>query len=298
MKYKILTISILLSATMIVQAELTNSGMSFLQISSSAASAASVSVFSPSARSPLAIFENPVGIMAESVTFAFSHHFWFADISMDALAFSIPIKKSSLGFGLNYVRIPGVEIRETPSAEPLAAVEPQYIAAAVAYSWSPLTNILIGATGKYLHEHLYTYSDYGMAFDFAVRWDAPSMLDMSIALKNVGRLHAEKDTNVLPAMLTIGVVRPELFEGENLNARIGLDLGTHLVSSESLASAGIELDFRNMLMLRGGFTHIGSINRQSLGFGIKRERFCIDYAYLFMPSGLNNPHILTISYQP
>lgn len=299
MKCKVSVLSsFLILSVCFTKAELTNSGMSFLQISSSAASAAAANVFAQAARSPLAIFENPVGIRNENVTFALSHHFWFSDISLDALAFSLPLQRSTLGFGLNYVRIPGVEIRETPSSAPLAEVEPQYMAAAVGYTFAPMTNILFGATGKYLREHLYTHTDYGFAFDVAFHWDAPSMLDISVMVKNIGMLHSDTEANNLPSTFTIGVIRPELFEGQNLNAKVGVNFGSNLNSQEACAAAGIDLDFRNLLCLRGGFIHIGSINRKSLGFGLNIEQVTIDYAYLFMPEGLDNPHILTISYRP
>ena len=279
-------------------AELLNSGMSFLQIPSSAQSAATMTVFSQSGQSPLAIFENPVGIGNTETTFSLSHHFWFADINMDALAFSIPFKKSHVGFGVNYVRIPGVEIRETPTDKPLVNVEPQYLAAAAAYTWSPIQRVTIGITGKYFYEHLYTYTDNGVAIDFAARWNAPSMLDISFILQNIGLLKSDSNQNSLPATLTIGIVRPELFEGNNLNGAIGLNLGSNMISGESFAQVGAELDYWNLLSIRSGFALIGSENRKSIGFGIHLDRFTFDYAYLFMPEGLNNPHILTISYQP
>jgi len=299
MKQKILLFSLLLAMLVhTVNAELLNSGMSFLQIPSSAQSAATMTVFSPSSQSPLAIFENPVGIVNTETTFSLSHHFWFSDINMDALAFSIPLRKSFVGFGLNYVRIPGVEIRETPTDEPLANIEPQYLAAAVAYAWSPLPKVIVGITGKFLYEHLYTYTDNGVAFDVAARWNAPSMLDISFMLQNIGYLQSDNNTNSLPATLNIGIVRPEIFEGNNLNGAIGLNLGSNMVSGEAFAQAGAELDYRDILLVRGGFAHIGSENRESIGFGVHFDRFTFDYAYLFMPEGLNNPHILTISYQP
>jgi len=279
-------------------AELLNSGMSFLQIPSSAQSAATMTVFSQSGRSPLAIFENPVGIGNTETAFSLSHHFWFSDINMDALAFSIPFNKSHIGFGVKYVRVPGVEIRETPTDEPLANVEPQYLAAAAAYTWSPIQKITVGITGKYLYEHLYTYTDNGVAIDIAARWNAPSMLDISFMLQNIGLLQSSSDQNSLPTTLTIGIVRPELFEGNNLNGAIGLNLGSNMISGESFAQVGAVLDYRDLLSIRGGFAHIGSENRESIGFGIHMDRFTFDYAYLFMPEGLNNPQILTISYQP
>ena len=281
-----------------IYAELSNSGFAYLEIPASAQSAASMTVFSQSSQSPLSVFENPLGIKTDVTRFSFSHSFWFSDISIDALAFSVPLKKSSFAFGLNYVRIPGVEIRETPSDAPLSNIEPQYITAAAAYAWSPLQSLGVAVTAKYLYEHLYTHTDNGLAFDFAARWNLPSSLDLSAQLKNIGFLKSSVDENALPTTFNIGIVRPGILEGDNLNTTIGLNLGSNLVSKESYVEAGTEINYRNTLSLRGGFSHIGSFNKESIGFGIHLNNFTFDYAYLIMPEGLNNPHILTISYRP
>lgn len=284
--------------TVTASAELQNGGMIFLQLPASAQSAATMRVFSQSSQSPLSIFENPIGTKNPKTTLALSHHFWFSDIKIDALAISVPFKKSSIGFGVNHVRIPGVEIRDYPSDEPAASVEPQYVAIATAYTWSPLKKVEIGATTKFLYEHLYTFSDRGFAFDLAGRWSAPSMLDISVSLQNVGFLESRNSANKLPSSITIGIVRPELFEGNNINGSIGLNLRSNLASDEATAQVGAEMRYRELLTFRGGFEHVGSVNRESFGFGIHLEKFSFDYAYLIMPEGLGNPHFLTITYQP
>ena len=297
MKKIYLFFSIIYCFNMFVRAELINSGQTFLQVPTSAQTAATMTVFSQSAQQPLTIFENPVGIRTTTTHFALAHHFWFSDVSIDAFAFALPLRKSSIGFGLNYVRIPGVEIRDYPTDEPLSNVEPQYIAAAAAYVWSPKPSLALGITTKYLFEHLYTYTDHGLALDIAARLQLPTVLDLSVQLSNIGTLQTSNEENALPATLTIGIVRPQLFEGNGLNAAVGLNLGSNLVSEKTFAEAGAEINYRELLYLRGGFAHIGSTNKESLGFGININRFGFDYAYLFMPEGLGNPQIVTIDYR-
>ncbi|MCG2715318.1 MAG: PorV/PorQ family protein [Candidatus Marinimicrobia bacterium] len=279
-------------------AEIQNTGMAFLKIPSSAQSAATMTVFSQAGQSPLAIFENPVGIRSEQIALALSHHFWVADVSIDAMALSIPLKNSSLGFGLNYVRIPGVEVRDYPTDEPAANIEPQYMAIAAGYCWSPIKKIDVGGTIKYLYEHLYTHTGKGIAFDLAGRWRAPSMLDVTFSLQNMGFLDVANDNNRLPVTLTIGIVRPELFVGDSFNSSIGLNFGSNLITGAAKAQVGAEICYRDLLTLRSGFEHIGSINRGALGFGIRINRLGVDYAFIFMPEGFNHPHIITLSYYP
>jgi hypothetical protein len=288
----------LLCLTVITSATLQNGGMTFLQLPTSAQSAATMRVFAASNHSPLAIFENPVGIKTTKTMLALSHHFWFSDISIDALAISVPIGKSAVGLGINHVRIPGVEIRDNPTTEPLASVEPQYLAIATAYAFSPLPKVEIGATAKLLYEHLYTFSDRGIAVDLAGHWKAPSMIDIALTIQNIGYLESGVNANQLPSSIVIGIVRPELFEGDNLNGSIGLNLRSNLASDEATAQVGAALSYQKLLTVRGGFEQVGSVNRKSVGFGIHLDRISFDYAYLIMPEGLGNPHFLTISFQP
>lgn len=276
--------------------EFISTGMSFLKLPSSGRSAATMTVFSQLGNSPLSIFENPVGITTDQTMVSLSHHIWIADVSIDALAISVPLKRSSLGIGLNYVRIPGVEIRDLPGDEPVAKVEPQYIAVAAGYRWSPGKRLQVGGTVKYLYEHLYTYTGKGLAFDIAGRRQFPGLLDLTINLQNVG--FSDGNNSPLPTTLTIGLVRPEIFANDIFNGAFGINLGSSLTTGDFKTQTGVQVSYRNLLILRGGFERVGSVNRESLGFGIRLDRFSIDYAFLFMPEGFNHPHLITLSYLP
>ena len=276
--------------------EFLSSGMSFLKLPSSGQSAATMTVFSQLGNAPLSIFENPVGITTSQTMVSLSHHIWIADVSIDALAISVPLKRSSLGIGLNYVRIPGIEIRDLPVDEPAAKIEPQYIAVAAGYSWSPGKLLQVGGSVKYLYEHLYTYTGKGLAFDIAGRRQFPGLLDLTITLQNVG--FSNGDNSPLPTALTIGIVRPEIFANDTFNSAFGINLGSSLATGDFRAQTGIQVSYRNSLILRGGFERVGSVNRESLGFGIRLNQFSIDYAFLFMPEGFNHPHLITLSYLP
>jgi hypothetical protein len=282
----------------LIQAQLEQTGMAFLKLPYSARTAATESVFAQQGDSPLSLFENPIGIRSEQTMLSFSHHFWFANVSADALAISVPVKTANIGFGMNYVRIPGVEVRDTPSDEPDAQVEPQYLSCAAGYHQNILKKLDAGITIKYLYEHLYTYSSYGVAADLAARWQAPSQLDLSLALQNIGMLEADRNNNRLPTTLTIGIVRPELFVGSAFNSSLGLNLGTNLISGSTKAQIGAEIRYQNVLTLRGGFEQTKDVNRGAVGFGLRVGKLTLDYAFLFMPEGFNPPHIITLTYTP
>lgn len=280
------------------RAELEQTGLAFLKLPYSAQTAATVSVFTQKGNSPLSLFENPIGIRSEQTMLSFSHHFWFADVKANALAVSFPVKTASFGFGMTYVQIPEVEIRNTPSDEPDAQVEPQYLSCAAGYHRCILKKLDAGITIKYLYEHLYTYTSNGLAIDLAARWHAPSLLDLTLILQNIGMLEANPNENRLPTTLTIGIVRPELFVGNSFNGSLGLNLSTNLISGTTKAQIGTEICYQSVLTLRGGFEQTEYVNRGAVGFGLRIGKFILDYAFLFMPEGFNSPQVITLSYTP
>lgn len=296
-QFPIFIFSILCSG--IIYANEGNSGMAFLKIPSSARSAATMTVFSQMSGAPSSLFENPVGIQTFHPYFTFSHNVWFADVSGEVVALSLPSKKGAFACGLNFVRIPGVEVRDKPSSDPLSTIEAQYLTAAVGYSYNIFKKLTFGGTVKYLYESLYTENGRGAALDVGMRWMAPSSLDISLLLQNFGFMSAlyEKET-ALPLIFQIGIVRPEIFIEGPLSASVGLNLGSNLTTGESKAQVGAEIGIKRILYIRGGFEHIGSINRSSIGFGLKVKRFQLDYALLFMPEGLGYPYLITLTYRP
>jgi hypothetical protein len=296
-KAQIITVIILVLASLKAQTD--ESGLSFLQVPAYGRAAATMGVFSQVSESPFAIFDSPVGLLNESVKVGFSHNFWFADVTGEALAASVPLWKGSLGFGLNYVRIPGIAIRDIPSDEPLSETEAQYMSAAIGYAYPVFSKLSIGVTLKYLYEHLYTENAGGVAMDIAGHWQIPSGMDLCLSLSNFGKMQVLKEqaTN-LPTLFKIGIVRPEIFADSPVNFTLGVNLIANVVTEKTSFQVGGELAFTELIKIRTGYERVGTINRTSLGAGLHVGRFEIDYAFIFMPDGLGYPNLISLSYRP
>lgn len=289
----------ILSIVMILRGETGESGLSFLRIPVSARAASTMSVFSQISGSPFAVFDNPVGLLNENPKVGFSHNFWFADVAGDALAGTIPLKKGNLGFGLNFVKIPGIEIRDIPSDESLGEIEVQYMQAAVGYAYPIFRKLSIGCTVKYLYEHLYASNAGGVAFDIAGHWQIPSGMDLSLSLNNLGQMQILKDqATTLPTLFKIGIVRPEIFADSPVNVTLGLNLIANVVTEKTYFQVGGEMAFTDLIKIRSGYERVGTINRTSLGAGLNFGRFEIDYAFIFMPDGLGYPNLISLSFRP
>lgn len=299
MRQKLRTGFIIIITGMFLQAESGESGMAFLKIPVSAQTASTMGVFAQVSGTPFTIFDNPIGIINDDTKIGFSHNFWFADVSGDALAATLPLKKGNLGFGLNFVKIPGIEIRDIPSDESLGEVEAQYMSAAVGYAYPIFSKLSIGCTVKYLYEHLYAENAGGIAFDVATHWHIPSGMDLALSLNNIGQMQTLKDkATTLPTLFKIGIVRPEIFADSPFNVNLGINLIANLVTEKTYFQVGGEIAFTDLIKIRGGYERVGTINRTALGAGLNFGRFEIDYAFIFMPDGLGYPNLLTLSYRP
>lgn len=274
-------------------------GLAFLKMPASAGSAASMSVFSQLSGSPVTLFENPVGIRSDDVCLSFSHSFWFADISTDVFAFAFPIKKATVAAGFYFVQIPGIPVRDAPTDEPLNEIEAQYLAMAVGYSQNVTRRLTLGVSAKYLYENLYTETGNGYSFDISGKWLAPSSLDVSLLVQNLGKMgKLRNEATPLPRLLKIGIIRPDIFIEDPFKVSVGLNLELNLDTQESGARIGMELCIKNLLSISGGYQQIESISRKSVGFGIQTKRFRIEYALLFYIKDIDNPQIITFSWRP
>ncbi len=290
---------IICTANLMLQAETGESGLAFLKVPVSARAAATMGVFSQVSGSPFAIFDNPVGILSEDTKVGFSHNFWFADVTGDALASTIPVWKGNLGFGLDFVKIPGIAIRETPTDAALGETEAQYLEAALGYTYPIFEKLSIGFTVKYLYEHLYVSNAGGVAFDIVTHWRIPSGLDLALSMNNLGQMQTlREEATTMPTLFKIGIVRPEIFADSPVNFMLGINLIANVITEKTFFQVGGEMAFTDLIKIRTGYERVGTINRTSLGAGLNIGRFEIDYAFIFMPDGLGYPNLISLTYRP
>lgn len=296
--YSIFFTMILLTVFAFPGKSLGETDLAFIKMPVSARSAAGMGVFTQMIASPIAVFENPIGIQNPDPTLSLSHGFWLTDISSDAFAFSLPIKRGTFAAGFNFVRIPGIEIRETSTEDPLNEIEAQYLTVGAGYSQRIRKRLTVGASVKYIYENLYTESGHGYAFDFSGSWLAPSSLDVSLLVQNIGKMNKlDNESTTLPRLLKIGLVRPDIFIEDPFRVSVGVNLETNLDTQESGASVGTEICIKNLLSLHGGYQQIGSLNWKSVGFSVRAKRFELDYALLFYSKDLNNPSIFSFMWK-
>ncbi|HMA61914.1 MAG TPA: PorV/PorQ family protein [bacterium] len=274
------------------------SGLAFLNLPPSAGCGGVMNVFASSKGSPASIFRSPLGISDKNSRIAFSHNMWFADVRSEVLAISFPTKYGKFAIGGNLVRIPGIEVRTTPTDQPLQEIEGQYFSGNLTYNKEIVSSIQLGATVKYLYEYAYNQSANGMAADIGMIWRSPADLDISLQLLNIGKMQdLDQSSTRLPRTFMVGIMRPEILNGGPLSVALGFNLKTDLVAKETGAQFGGEATLYNTFFIRGGYEHFGDVAKKSAGLGLNYKQFTIDYAIIMMDNGLSNPKLLSIGYR-
>ncbi len=275
-----------------------NTGMSFLDMPTSAQTAAAMGVFSSEPTNGMMLFENPIGIYNEQTNINFTNNFWFADVNQSVLTLGKNTKFGTFGAGLNFVNAPDIEVRSAPSDEPEGEINAQFLVGVLGFTREIIPKLFLGINGKYLYQSLYTESASGFALDAAAMWKMPSNLHLTFAMKNIGKMAELKDeSTTLPAALEVGIVRPNLLaDNHSLNGALGIYFDHRLTAEQTDIKVGGELSLYEKLFLRGGYSIQKEYNNASFGIGFQARGFRLDVAMLLLDEIPDYPYILSFSY--
>jgi len=296
MRYPVVIIAVTLMAAKAGDAG--KAGLANLKMPATARSAASMTVFSYTGAGIAGMWDHPTGIEVTDAQAQVSHNRWFADMVSEVVALGLPLSKGSLAISLSHTRIPDIEVREKPSDEPLGTVSAQYYSLGAGYALTFWERLHIGTVLKLLGESLYTENAHGVALDLAAWFKIPGQMDVAVSVQNLGRMtELAAEATRLPVLFDVRVVRPEVFVGGPLSVGLGIDLGSNITTGETRARIGTELRVRELFFMRGGYERAGSQYRSAFGIGLQYERWSIDYAMIFMTTGLDYPRLVTLGYR-
>lgn len=278
-----------------------------------------------------AMYWNPSGLARLfQLEALFSHANWLADIDFNYGGVVIPLEEFGT-VGVNFTSLAMEDMERTTEERPEGTGEffsAGSFAVGVSYARNLTDWFSIGATVKYINEHIWNSSAKGFGFDIGTLFSTPFPgIKFGAAIANFGEklqitgddLLVQKDispiqgnnTNVnarlstdkfdLPLILRIGITyEPIVTEDQQL--RFAIDAAHPNDNSESMSFGGEYSTFQNILTLRAGYKGLGlkdSEEQFTLGGGMKytfEENLTlkIDYAYQKF-SRLNNVHKYAVS---
>lgn len=296
---KIILISLVLISTSILAGNSGTTGFSFLKIGVSAAGSAMGDAYSNLALDASAMYWNPALLAkTKSNSLHFMHNRWFADISHSFAAAQLLRGKHNLAFSVNFVNIPGIEIRgEAPTLQPDSRSTAQNFTAGVGYAQKPAENISLGIHLKYLYEKYYLAEASGAAIDVGVFYENLwQETDLSVIMQNLGWMNKlDQSSTKLPFLLKAGLSSLLPRVSENFSTNFAIE-AVHVFDDVSTINTGLEFTVIEKFALRGGYV-LGSESRTySAGFGLKLNTIDVAYAYVPYKYDLGQSHRFSLVY--
>jgi len=263
-----------------------------------------------------ALYWNPAGIARLSrPEVLLVHTAWLADMRYDFAGIVMPLGNfGSLGASITSLSMDEMEVRtvERPdgTGEFFSAGD---IAIAVSYALNLSSNFSIGFTGKYIQQHIWKESAWGMALDVGTIFTTGFKgLRIGATLSNFGtdmkmsgkdllvyhdidenkmgnneRIFAELRTETWPLPLTFQAgVAMEVFDSQNHRLTVAVD-AIHPSDNTESVHLGMEYGLREMAFLRAGYQSLFLTDSEeglTLGGGVWLRvlgnlQFRLDYAY-------------------
>ena len=177
------------------------SGAQFLKLGSGARAAAMGDAFTAIADDAFAAYYNPAGLARLArPQFGGAHSAMFEGVGYQSLSFVVPFgrderienegNKHALGLSVYYLGVGDIERRSGDSTNAVGTFSAGDSAYAASYSYAPTDRLSLGATGKYIHQTIDSYSGSAMAADLGVlyRLNPSSQRPVTVAgsVRNVG----------------------------------------------------------------------------------------------------------------
>ncbi len=276
---------LLLISPFAVAGDAGSSGFTFLKVSWGARQAGMGEMGTALASGLYGAYYNPASLaVVDNTTVGFMHQEYIFDIRREFIAAALPLYKGGLAFGLDYFKVSDIEYRESATAQPTGLFDSQDVLLFVAYGIGIGSDISLGVTGKYAAEKIESLTADVLMFDCGAAWQLNRHLTVGGALKNVGgkpRFRNEKIT--LPLTVAFGTALQ--FDKTTL----GVDL-VFPNDTDMRINLGAERFLADLLALRAGYKFGYDEENFTLGLGIYKNIWQVDYAFAPYSSGLGSSH--------
>jgi hypothetical protein len=256
--------------------------------------------FSGLADDVTAIHWNPAGLGGiQGWQLAFMHRSLYQDVSYESAAFARPLGGMGVvAADLNYLHMDQLEGRDQVG-EPTSEFGSDDLCLALGLGFQAGTNLLLGASVKYLSESIEDYTAHAVAFDLGWLCKTPwDKLRVGGAVQNLGsQMKFVSEPFELPTALKLGLALTDTLGRGAVN--VVADFYAPSDNGNSLR-AGAECVYGNLVALRIGYnssSESDSDAKLSWGMGLMfagAHTYCLDYC--FVPAGdLGDSHAVSLT---
>ena len=256
----------------------------FLTVSPSARGAALGEAMTAVGGDVTSAFWNPALLLeTKGSTFSAQENFFIQGSDHTFLSFGIKQQKWGAGVALNFRHIGDLELRQSPSSQPLGTFSENEAAISAGFAYAATPSLSAGVSGKILYQKLEAYDNFGTGADFGVLYRANQRLNLGASVLNAGPdFKLVSEPSRLPLSFRAGASflwRDFLFVSDLVFPR----------GDNAKTGWGVERSVHNVA-LRAGYQTGYDEKNFSFGLGVGYRNFRLDYAFVPYQSDLGSAH--------
>jgi hypothetical protein len=245
----------------------------------------------------LSFVHNPVaGLEFMGKIITFSHNSWLFDTRLNSIAYRSSNKLSSFGIAYRVLDYGKFDRRDEIGTEILGEFHPLDLSAIINYAFRISPNHLIGVNMAGLYEKIDTSSAMGISLDVGYLYK--TMLrnfHILSALKNIGvTSKMDKEANSLPFTSEISLLKQ--FHWKEVIISSEVKFIYHIDDANMKTALGTMANLYNIFIVRAGYEVNHDMKDLSAGFGVRLQRFLVDYSYIPTKEDINSVHVVGLSY--
>jgi hypothetical protein len=240
---------------------------------------------------------NPANLYGQGPpSVALAHTQWIQEVQAEFLATQIPLSLGTIGFAVSSISVPGIEVRDAPGLA-IGTFSARFASLQVGFASSPIENVSLGVSGKYLYEKLYSDEATGFGVDIGLLYNTPIKgLQAGVAVTNAGSLgQFRTERSDLPTFARGGA--SYAFTLDDFVFSTSAALASSLQFSERHLLGSIEATYDNLFSVRFGYESGYDSRGVTAGLGVRYEFLQFDYAYVPFSSGLGDGHLFSLGFQ-
>ncbi|NUN10583.1 MAG: PorV/PorQ family protein [Ignavibacteriaceae bacterium] len=226
-----------------------------------------------------AIFVNPAGtgFVSQEHSFSVSYAAYIADITHYSSTYTYNTPYGVFGVGIVAMDFGSMQKTVVTTSqkffEVVGTFDAKALAAAVSYSKMLTDKFSFGIQAKYVEEGIDVYKASNIVFDGGVLYyTGLGSLRIAAVMQNFGTdAKYVNDPFKMPTVFKLGLaseILPEPFMDMNIT---GLLEAIHPNDGDERINTGLEINYMNMLYLRGGYKFLYDEETYSIGLGVKAD---------------------------
>ncbi len=284
------------SLSPVTSAQVGKTGLAFLKLGVGGRAVAMGEAHVALAADASATYFNPAGLAAVQRTdIMLMHKEWFQGVQTEFLAVVVPLGGIAVGLSVNTTNIRDIQVRTRPGP-PEANFSSHDFSLGLSLGSNIRSSFNAGVTLKFLYEKIFVEESSGAAVDLGLRYEAPIQgLTVGFTLSNLGSMGSLKDEKIkLPSLLRLGSSYVKNMRSIHSTLALAADVVNIFQEQKTHFHTGAELTYDEIISLRFGYLFGYDTRNVTLGVGLHRDPFRIDYGFSPQSQSLSTGHTVSL----